>query len=579
MRSVSLPATLMRLDSLEWRDHTLFANLNSMKVDLPPISESERTPLVVVLLANIDAQQQRLAFLEEEVQKLRDEIAILKGQKPRPTITPSRLESPPPKPPPAEGGKPPPAQKRSKKDVFLNPDKVVLPFPDRPAGARSDGYEEYFVQDLLIHGTATLYFRERIVTAAGEYVLAPLPDSVPPGSHFGADLIAYVIYQHRDCNVTQPLLREQLLELGIDISTGQIDRILNQNKDNFHQEKEEVRAAGLEVSSYIGVDDTGARHDGHNGFCTAIGNDLFAYFESTDSKSRLNFLQVLRGPAGGYTVNEVALAYFAQQKLAQEVMAKLDAEPRQFADEVIWQARLQALGITAERHIRIATEGALLGQLIAQGVSADLGILSDGAPQFAILVHALCWVHAERPLARMIPFNDKHRAAIEQVREQIWELYKALKAYRAQPDAAAKASLEQRFDTLVEQQTGFPASIGGVLKEMREHKAELLRVLERPEVPLHNNGMESDIRGYVKVRKISGGTRGEAGRRCRDTFTSLKKTCRKLGVSFWAYLRDRVRGLGQVPRLADLIRKKAQELSAGKGQAAMPAAIGGGAAS
>jgi len=333
------------------------------------------------------------------------------------------------------------------------------------------------------------------------------------------------------------------------------------------------------VSSYIGVDDTGARHDGHNGFCTAIGNDLFAYFESTGSKSRLNFLEVLRGPVGGYTINEVALAYFGQQKLAQEAIAKLDAEPRQCADELAWRARLQELGITAERHIRIATEGALLGQLIAQGVSPEMGILSDGAPQFAILVHALCWVHAERPLARMIPFNEKHRAAIEQARERIWELYKELKAYRAQPDAATKASLEKRFDTLVGQQTDFPASIGGVLKEMREHKAELLRVLDRPEVPLHNNGMESDIRGYVKVRKISGGTRSDAGRRCRDTFASLKKTCRKLGVSFWAYLRDRVRGLGQVPRLADLIRKKAQELSAGKGQAATPAAIGGGAAS
>jgi hypothetical protein len=259
------------------------------------------------------------------------------------------------------------------------------------------------------------------------------------------------------------------------------------------------------------------------------------------------------------------------------VIAKLDAEPRQFANEAAWQARLKEWDITSERHIRIATEGALLGQLIEQGVSVNLAILSDGAAQFDILVHALCWVHAERPLARMIPFNDKHRAAIEQVREQIWELYKDLKAYRAQADEAKKASLAARFAALVEQQTDF-TTIGNVLKEMREHKAELLRVLERPEVPLHNNGMESDIRGYVKVRKISGGTRSDAGRRCRDTFASLRKTCRKLGVSFWAYLRDRIRGLGQVPRLADLIRKKAQEMAAGQGQAATPTAIGGGAA-
>ncbi len=81
--------------------------MNSMKIELPPIPDAERTPLVVALLAIIDAQQQRIAFLEEEVQKLRDEIAILKGQKPRPTISPSRLETPPPKAPPAQGEKRP----------------------------------------------------------------------------------------------------------------------------------------------------------------------------------------------------------------------------------------------------------------------------------------------------------------------------------------------------------------------------------------------------------------------------------------------------------------------------------------
>jgi hypothetical protein len=104
-----------------------------------------------------------------------------------------------------------------------------------------------------------------------------------------------------------------------------------------------------------------------------------------------------------------------------------------------------------------------------------------------------------------------------------------------------------------------PRSADAVLKEMRDHKADLLRVLERPEVPLHNNASESDIREYVKKRKISGGTRSTAGRPCRDTFASLKKTCRKLGVNFWTYLRDRVRGLGEIPRLGDLIRWRAVE--------------------
>jgi hypothetical protein len=549
-----------------------------MKIELPPIPDGERTPLAEALLAIIDTQQQRIQQLEETVGQLRDEIAVLKGQQPRPKITPSRLETPPPKPPAAPGDKRPGSAKRSKNAWFVAPVEVKIPFPNPPPGSTSHGYEEYFVQELLIQGKVTRYLRERIATPDGKTLLAPLPDDVLPDGHFGPILIGYILYQYHHCNVTQPLLLEQLREFGIAISSGQIDRILTHNKEGFHQEKAEVLSAGLQTASYVGVDDTTARHDGHNGFCTAIGNDLFAYFQSTDSKSRLNFLSVLRGPGTAYAINEVALAYFQRQKLPQKLIELLNSEPVQFADLAAWQTRLEALGITAERHVLIATEGALLGQVIEQGAKPDLTILSDGAGQFDILVHAACWVHAERPLARMVPYNEAHRAAIEQLREEIWQLYKDLKAYRAKPEEAAKATLEARFDALVKQKTNYPSSIGAVLKEMRQHKDDLLRVLQRPEVPLHNNGTESIIRGYVKTRKISGSTRSDAGRRCRDTFASLKKTCRKLGLSFWVYLCDRVRGLGRVPLLAERIRQKAEELAAGQGQAASPEAVGGGAA-
>jgi hypothetical protein len=539
-----------------------------MKMELPPIPAAERTPLVECLLAIIDAQHQRIQQLEETVQNLRDEIAVLKGQKPRPQIAPSRLETPPTKPPRGQGDKRPGSAKRSKNALFITPEEVRIAFPNPPAGSVSNGYEEYFVQELVFQGKVTRYLRERIVTPDGQTLLAPLPADVLPGSHFGPILIGYLLYQYHHCNVTQPLLLEQLREVGIDMSIGQLSRILTENHAGFHQEKAEVLTAGLQVSSYIGVDDTGARHDGRNGFCTAIGNELFAYFASTDSKSRLNFLQVLRGPSSAYAINEVALAYWERQKLASEFVNQLSAGPRQFADDAAWQAWLAAGGVTAERPVRIATEGALLGQIIEQGVSPSLVILSDGALQFDILVHASCWVHAERPLARALPYNEVHRVALEQVRQQIWDLYKDLKAYRAQPNAGQKAALEARFDALVGQQTDYPTTIGNVLKEMRDHKADLLRVLDRPDVPLHNNGSESIIRGYVKTRKISGSTRSEAGRHCRDTFATLKKTCRKLAVSFWAFLCDRIRGLGQIHRLAEMIRQRATEdHSAGHGEA------------
>jgi hypothetical protein len=539
-----------------------------MKLELPDISAEERTPLVETLLALLRVQQDRIQQVEATVQQLRDEIALLKGQKPRPDIKPSILEARPPKTSEMEGSKRPGSAKRPKTAELHIHQQVPLHPEGLPVGATFRGYEAYVVQELVIQNENTRYLRARYDLPGGGSVLAPFPAGVLPveGGHFGANLIAYILDQYHQAQVTEPLLLAQLWEYGIDISAGQLHRILTENKDHFHQEKGEVLAAGLTESSYLGTDDTGARHRGQNGYCTALGNDLFAYFESTDSKSRLNFLQVLQGSQRDYAINEITLAYWERQKLAAVLMGQLTQGPQAFVGEPAWQARLAALAIRDERHVRIATEGALLGGLVARGLAADLVILSDGAPQFVVFVHANCWIHAERPLVKLVPHNDQHRAAIDKVRSQIWELYQDLKAYRAKPDETQRPVLEARFDVLVEPRTGYP-SIDGVLKEMRDHKADLLRVLERPEVPLHNNAMESDIREFVKRRKISGGTRNDAGRRCRDTFASLKKTCRKLGVRFWDYLQDRVRGLGKIPRLAELIRQKARQTTAPVGQA------------
>jgi hypothetical protein len=536
-----------------------------MKMELPEIPVEERTPLVEALLGIVQQLLDRVAHLEEANHLLRDEIAKLKGLKARPDIKPSLLEATPAKPPNQEGSKRPGSAKRPKTAELHIHHERTLHLEVLPEGAVLRGYEPYVVQELLITNENIRYLRARYALPGGGSVLAPFPPGVLPveGGHFGANLITYILDQYHQAQVTEPLLVEQLWEYGIAISTGQLHSILTENKDHFHQEKDALLAAGLKVSSYIGTDDTGARHQGKNGYCTAVGNDLFAYFESTDNKSRLNFLQVLQGQQRDYAINETTLAYWDRQGLAAAQVGQLTQGQREFVEEQAWQARLQELAITNERQVRIATEGALLGGLIARGISPELGVLSDGAPQFVLFVHAGCWLHAERPLARLVPHNEQHRGEIEKIRSQIWEIYQDLKAYREQADVARQPVLEARFDALVEQRTGYP-SIDGVLKEMRDHKADLLRVLKRPEIPLHNNGMEGDIREFVKRRKISGGTRNAAGRRCRDTFASLKKTCRKLGVRFWDYLQDRVRGLGQIPRLADLIHQKAAEKAAKK---------------
>src|SRR5437660_2175186 len=427
-----------------------------MKLELPDIPAEERTPLVETLLALLRVQQDRIQQLEATIQQVRDENALLKGQKPRPDIKPSILEAHPTKTSRPEGSKRPGSAKRPKTVELHIHQEVPLHPEGLPVGATFRGYEAYVVQELVIRNENTRYLRARYDLPAGGSVLAPFPAGVLPveGGHCGAKLIGYILDQYHQAQVTEPLLLAQLWEYGIDISAGQLHRILSENKDSFHQEKAEVLAAGLTESSYVGTDDTGARHRGHNGYCTAVGNDLFAYFESTDSKSRLNFLQVLHGPQRDYAINEITLAYWERQKLAAALVGQLTQGPQEFVGEPAWQARLVALAIRDDRHVRIATEGALLGGLVARGIAADLVVLSDGAPQFVVFVHASCWIHAERPLVKLVPHNDQHRGAIEKVRCQIWELYQALKAYRAKPDEVQRPVLEARFDALVDQRTG-----------------------------------------------------------------------------------------------------------------------------
>lgn len=150
---------------------------------------------------------------------------------------------------------------------------VILKPPLVPPGSRFKGYEDFVVQGLIIKPHNVRYRRERWLLPDGETVVASFPDDAVPGGHFGPDLLCFILHQYHHQHVTQPLLLEQVRQLGIDISSGQLNRILTEGKDAFHQEKEELLPAGLATASYIHADDTVARHRGKQGFCTHVGND------------------------------------------------------------------------------------------------------------------------------------------------------------------------------------------------------------------------------------------------------------------------------------------------------------------
>jgi len=522
------------------------------KLSKPPqvadLPSDQVTPLVLSLLELCHTQH-------EQIQQLRDEIARLKGEKAKPKIKPSVLENPP------QGKKkkkkrPKKRRKRSKTRKLPIHETIIVPPEELPEGSRFKGYEEFTVQDIRIELHNTQFRLERWETPSGDRLVGKLPAELS-GGHFGPTLIAYILHQYHHAHVTQPLILEQLHEWGIDISAGQISAIITEVKEDFHAEKENLLQVGLDVSDYIHVDDTGARHKGKNGYCTHIGNELFAYFMSTNSKSRINFLELLRAGQDDYALNDEALAYMEEQKLPKGPLAHLASHAqRTWTGKKEWLEALKGLGITKPRHVQIATEGALLGSVIEHGWNPNLVIVSDDAGQFDVLIHALCWIHAERVFVKLIGFNDAQREALDAVRTEIWKLYADLKLYKAAPDEEKKAELEARFDKICATKTCF-VSLNNALQRMHRNKAELLLVLKRPDIPLHNNLSENDIREYAKRRKISGSTRSDEGRRSRDTFTSLKKTCRKLGISFWEYLNDRVRGTCQIPPLGECIRQRA----------------------
>jgi hypothetical protein len=185
-------------------------------------------------------------------------------------------------------------------------------------------------------------------------------------------------------------------------------------------------------------------------------------------------------------------------------------------------------------------------------------VVSDDAGQFRVGTHALCWVHAERLVHELLPVTEAQRRAVDLVRQLIWWFYRDLKAWRCHPDRRRAAALRARFERIFKRRTGY-VTLDRLLARLRKRKAEHLRVLDRPEIPLHTNGSENDIRAHVIKRKISGGTKSEAGRVARDVLLGLMKTCAKLSLSFFAYLGDRlgVPDAATVPPLAQLVRASA----------------------
>ena len=322
--------------------------------DLDRLSHAELKGLVV-------RQWEQIVELQRMVAALRDEIARLKGGPGRPNLKPSGMERGTEPPGSSSKQKRPRGSTRSKLTIDEERTvKVAAP----PRGSRFKGYRSFVVQDLVVHAHVVNFRRERWQTPDGEVMTAPLPAGID--DHFGPQLRRFVLAQYHQAQTTVPRLVTLLRSLGLFVSKRQVVRLLIEGQDGFLTEARDVLRAGLSTATWITADDTGARHKATNGFCTQMGNAHFAWFGTTGSKSRLNFLELLRAGFDDYVINAEALAYMRERALAAHVIARLVEHPdRRFAGRKAWNAHLEALGIPALKvnpdPVMVATEAALWG--------------------------------------------------------------------------------------------------------------------------------------------------------------------------------------------------------------------------
>jgi len=501
-----------------------------------------------------------LTKLKTEHQVVKDELARLKNLPPRPPQKPSGMDKATDRAGSGGGtsaGGEKSSRRRGSQLDKLTIDATVVVRAKAPTGSRHKGYEEIVVQDLNLSPQVTLYRRERWQTPEGKTIIAELDCGIVGG--YGPNLHRLILALHFSGQVTCERIVALLNGMGVKISKRQVVRLLTAKLETFRAEDAAVLQAGL-GGAYVTVDDTGARHAGKSGYTTQIGSDAFTVFRTGPSKSRQAFLSWLCGGTALYVINDAALGYMKDRHLPQAVIDTFaDHKERIFSRPADWERHLQALGLTDLKAtpdpVLIASEGALWGAIRHQGLLPDTVIVSDDAGQFRVGVHALCWVHAERLVHKLVPATDKERNAIEVAKRMIWWFYGSLKEYKLAPSPQQAQVLRARFDRIFKRGgTGY-VMLDRLLRRLFRHKDALLRVLDRPEIPLNTNASENDIRAFVTKRKISGGTVSSKGRDARDIMLGLAKTCMKLKLSFYEFLGSRLGIAGtEIPPLAELIR-------------------------
>jgi hypothetical protein len=509
--------------------------------------------------------------LREEVQRLRDENARLKGEQGKPTFKPKG---------PAPGGtdyssererrQPRAWRKGTKLDRIRldRTERLAVDPATLPPDAEFKGYEPVVVQDLVLR-TDTVRFEQEVwySRSLGRSYRAVLPAGYD--GQFGPGLKALALALHCGANVSEGKLLALFRQAGVVVSSGWLAGLLSGDPGGLAAEARAVERAGLESSPWQHSDTTATRVDGEAWHCHVLGNPLFTAYHTLPKKDRLGVLRVLRG--GGeltYRWDATADAYLDGVGLSATARRHLSVIPRERElDEATLSGLLDPLSPWVGPQQRTWVREALA--LAAYQAQTDWpvvqALLCDDAAQYRLVTDelGLCWVHEGRHYTKLTAHVPLHQRLLADFRTEFWAYYRELLAYRARPTPGEAARLERRFDELFATETGFRLLDERIVLT-REKKDGLLLVLKHPELPLHNNPAELAARRRVRKRDVSFGPRSLAGARAWDTCMTLAATTQQLGVSFIAYLQDRFRQAGEIPPLADLLRAQAATLDLGR---------------
>ena len=544
------------------------------QLDLEQIQDVAQAKRAIIGLLNlVEDLQATVRELQGEVQRLRDENNHLKGEQGQPDIKPNRRgkesglgtdhSSE------AERRKPQTWQKGGKRaQITINREEVLTVDPAQlPADAEFKGYEDSVVQDVVLRTDNVLFHKEKYYSPSERRTyLAPLP--LGYDGQFGPGIKALALVQYFACNVTEPKILEFFANVGVHLSAGELSNWLIKDWPELHAEKAAIYKAGLRSSPWQHLDDTATRVNGQNAHCHVVCNPLYTAYFTTARKDRLTIVDVLRNlGARTFRINAETSDLLRIFGVAQCTVRRVQGLPqdqdwREAEFSALLDARLPSLGPQQRsRILEAAAVAAYHAQLAFPVVKL---LLCDDAPQFNWVTEqlALCWIHEGRHYKKLTPSSALFRSALAEFSKQFWTYYDDLLTYRQQPSAAEKARLVTEFDTLFATVTGYRA-LDERIEKTKFKKASLLLVLDHPEIPLHNNPAELGARQHVRKRDVSFGPRTPDGANAWDTFMTLTATAKKLGVSIYHYIQDRVSGTFELPDLADTITQRAAELSLG----------------